>query len=140
VRVWRDYTQKDNQRLATAWQAVQGRKPGSRSISAVVDWQQMTGSLVRRFASHKQARSICQHVIFVVYQWLFIGSNFLLGVNATSVLCCAVYIRVHILDYGLGSGKGAAQFNHFHSFRQFCVCHGILIELTFRLVKAKLGI
>ncbi|XP_024365360.1 regulatory-associated protein of TOR 1 isoform X3 [Physcomitrium patens] len=45
VRVWRDYTQKDNHRLATAWQTVQGHKPGSRSIDAVVDWQQTTGYL-----------------------------------------------------------------------------------------------
>jgi regulator-associated protein of mTOR len=45
VRVWRDYTQKDNQQLATAWQTVQGHRPGARSISAVVDWQQMTGCL-----------------------------------------------------------------------------------------------
>ncbi len=46
MRVWRDYTQKDNQQLATAWQTVQGHRPGARSISAVVDWQQMTGCLV----------------------------------------------------------------------------------------------
>ncbi|KAG0566271.1 hypothetical protein M758_7G048400 [Ceratodon purpureus] len=48
VRVWKDYTQKDKHRLATSWQAVQGHKPGVRGISAVVDWQQMTGYL----ASH----------------------------------------------------------------------------------------
>ncbi|BBN00072.1 regulatory associated protein of mTOR [Marchantia polymorpha subsp. ruderalis] len=45
VRVWKDYTQKDNQRLATAFQTIQGHKPGSRGISAVVDWQQYTGLL-----------------------------------------------------------------------------------------------
>ncbi|KAG0616749.1 hypothetical protein M758_5G139500 [Ceratodon purpureus] len=45
VRVWKDYTQTDNHRLATAWQTVQGHKPGSRSISAVVDWHQMSGYL-----------------------------------------------------------------------------------------------
>ncbi|CAM6047767.1 unnamed protein product, partial [Sphagnum compactum] len=45
VRVWRDYAEKDNQRLATAWQTVQGHRPGVRSINAVVDWQQMTGYL-----------------------------------------------------------------------------------------------
>jgi regulator-associated protein of mTOR len=45
VRVWRDYTQTDNHRLATSWQSVQGHKPGSRSISAVVDWQQLSGYL-----------------------------------------------------------------------------------------------
>lgn len=44
--MWKDYTQKDNQRLATAFQTIQGHKPGSRGISAVVDWQQYTGLLV----------------------------------------------------------------------------------------------
>lgn len=48
MRVWRDYTQKDNHRLATSWQSVQGHKPGSRSISAVVDWHQLSGYLVRQ--------------------------------------------------------------------------------------------
>lgn len=46
VRVWKDYTQRDKHRLATAWQTVQGHRPGARGISAVVDWQQMTGCLV----------------------------------------------------------------------------------------------
>ena len=46
IRVWKDYTQKDKHRLATSWQAVQGHRPGARSIDAVVDWQQITGSLV----------------------------------------------------------------------------------------------
>ncbi|XP_024383773.1 regulatory-associated protein of TOR 1 isoform X3 [Physcomitrium patens] len=45
VRVWKDYTQKDKHRLATSWQAVQGHRPGARGVSAVVDWQQMTGYL-----------------------------------------------------------------------------------------------
>ncbi|KAL2653954.1 hypothetical protein R1flu_022082 [Riccia fluitans] len=45
VRVWENYTEKDNQRLATAWQTIQGHKPGSRGMSAVVDWQQLTGLL-----------------------------------------------------------------------------------------------
>uniref|UniRef100_A0A0C9S7U4 TSA: Wollemia nobilis Ref_Wollemi_Transcript_12752_5588 transcribed RNA sequence n=1 Tax=Wollemia nobilis TaxID=56998 RepID=A0A0C9S7U4_9CONI len=45
VRVWKDYTQRDKQRLATAWQATQGHKPGARSVNAVVDWQQLAGHL-----------------------------------------------------------------------------------------------
>nr|PNR35773.1 hypothetical protein PHYPA_021623 [Physcomitrium patens] len=45
VRVWKDYTQKGKHRLASSWQAVQGHRPGARGISAVVDWQQMTGFL-----------------------------------------------------------------------------------------------
>lgn len=46
MRVWKDYTQKGKHRLATAWQTVQGHRPGARGISAVVDWQQRTGCLV----------------------------------------------------------------------------------------------
>ncbi|XP_057866862.1 regulatory-associated protein of TOR 1 isoform X1 [Cryptomeria japonica] len=45
VRVWKDYTQRDRQKLATAWQATQGHRPGARSVNAVVDWQQLTGYL-----------------------------------------------------------------------------------------------
>lgn len=45
VRVWKDYTQKDKQRLVTAWQTVQGHRPGVRSMNAVVDWQQLSGYL-----------------------------------------------------------------------------------------------
>ena len=47
--MWKDYTQKDKHRLATSWQAVQGHRPGVRGIGAVVDWQQMTGYLVKTF-------------------------------------------------------------------------------------------
>eukprot|EP00249_Psilotum_nudum_P023321 c28829_g1_i1 orf=818-4927(+) len=45
VRVWKDYTQWNKQRLATAWQSVQGHRSGAGSIHAVVDWQQITGFL-----------------------------------------------------------------------------------------------
>lgn len=45
VRVWKDYTQKNKQQLVTAWQTVQGHRPGVRNANAVVDWQQMTGYL-----------------------------------------------------------------------------------------------
>eukprot|EP01018_Ginkgo_biloba_P000291 Gb_09312 [translate_table: standard] len=45
VRVWKDYTQRDKRRLATAWQTTQGHRPGARSVNAVVDWQQLTGYL-----------------------------------------------------------------------------------------------
>lgn len=45
VRVWKDYTQRDKQKLATAWQTTQGHRPGARSVNAVVDWQQLTGFL-----------------------------------------------------------------------------------------------
>ncbi|XP_024514847.1 regulatory-associated protein of TOR 2 [Selaginella moellendorffii] len=45
VRVWRDYLVKGEQQLATAWQAIQGHRPGARGINAVVEWQQSTGYL-----------------------------------------------------------------------------------------------
>lgn len=45
IRVWKDYTQKGKHRLATSWQAVQGHGPAGLGITAVVDWQQMTGCL-----------------------------------------------------------------------------------------------
>jgi regulator-associated protein of mTOR len=59
VRVWRDYAEKDNQRLATAWQTVQGHRPGVRSINAVVDWQQLTGYLVLSCTLPLHLISIC---------------------------------------------------------------------------------
>eukprot|EP01018_Ginkgo_biloba_P027833 Gb_27558 [translate_table: standard] len=45
VRIWKDYAQKDKQRLATALQTTQGHRPGARSVNAVVDWQQLRGYL-----------------------------------------------------------------------------------------------
>eukprot|EP00252_Welwitschia_mirabilis_P005146 TRINITY_DN15582_c0_g2_i1.p1 TRINITY_DN15582_c0_g2~~TRINITY_DN15582_c0_g2_i1.p1 ORF type:complete len:1293 (+),score=268.23 TRINITY_DN15582_c0_g2_i1:213-3881(+) len=45
VRVWKDYTDCDKQRLATAWQTIQGHRPGARGVNAVIDWQQSTGFL-----------------------------------------------------------------------------------------------
>jgi regulator-associated protein of mTOR len=43
VRVWKDYSVKGKQKLATAFSSVQGHKPGVRSLNAVVDWQQTSG-------------------------------------------------------------------------------------------------
>ncbi|KAA0053425.1 transducin family protein [Cucumis melo var. makuwa] len=40
-----DYTLKGKQKLVTAFSAIQGHKPGVRSINAVVDWQQQSGYL-----------------------------------------------------------------------------------------------
>eukprot|EP00850_Spirogloea_muscicola_P012963 SM000086S23015 [mRNA] locus=s86:21057:31095:- [translate_table: standard] len=45
VRVWKDYSQQDRQRMASAWLAVQGHRPGARGKGAVVDWQQLMGFL-----------------------------------------------------------------------------------------------
>lgn len=45
VRVWKDYSKRGEQKLASAWLAVQGHRPGSRGNSAVVDWQQHMGYL-----------------------------------------------------------------------------------------------
>ena len=46
IRIWKDYTVKGKQKLVTAFSAIQGHKPGVRSINAVVDWQQQSGYLV----------------------------------------------------------------------------------------------
>ncbi|KAI8557185.1 hypothetical protein RHMOL_Rhmol05G0316600 [Rhododendron molle] len=45
VRIWKDYVLKDKQKLVTAFSAVQGHRPGVRSVNAVVDWQQQSGYL-----------------------------------------------------------------------------------------------
>ncbi|XVF65906.1 hypothetical protein PTKIN_Ptkin09bG0288400 [Pterospermum kingtungense] len=45
IRIWRDYTQRGEQKLVTAFSSIQGQKPGVRSLSAVVDWQQQSGYL-----------------------------------------------------------------------------------------------
>ncbi|XP_044508868.1 regulatory-associated protein of TOR 1-like isoform X2 [Mangifera indica] len=45
IRIWKDYTIKDSQKLVTAFSAIQGHKPGVRYLNAVVDWQQQSGYL-----------------------------------------------------------------------------------------------
>lgn len=45
ARVWKDYTQNDKQQLVTAWQTIQGHRPGTPKMNAVVDWQQSRGYL-----------------------------------------------------------------------------------------------
>nr|XP_043636521.1 regulatory-associated protein of TOR 1 isoform X2 [Erigeron canadensis] len=43
VRIWKDYTSKGKEKLVTAFSAIHGHRPGVRSVSAVVDWQQQSG-------------------------------------------------------------------------------------------------
>ncbi|KAF6174060.1 hypothetical protein GIB67_020242 [Kingdonia uniflora] len=45
VRIWKDYTVRDQQKLVTAFSSIQGHRPGVRSVNAVVDWQQQSGYL-----------------------------------------------------------------------------------------------
>lgn len=45
IRIWKDYHQKDKQKLVTAFSSIQGHKPGVRCLNAVVDWQQQSGYL-----------------------------------------------------------------------------------------------
>ncbi|KAK6943240.1 Raptor, N-terminal CASPase-like domain [Dillenia turbinata] len=45
IRVWKDYSLKGKQKLATAFSSIQRHKPGIRSVNAVVDWQQQSGYL-----------------------------------------------------------------------------------------------
>lgn len=46
IRIWKDYNVRNKQKLVTAFSAIQGHKPGVRSLNAVVDWQQQSGYLV----------------------------------------------------------------------------------------------
>lgn len=48
IRIWKDYTVRGRQRLVSAFSSIQGHRPGVRSVSAVVDWQQQSGYLVIR--------------------------------------------------------------------------------------------
>ncbi|XVE80793.1 hypothetical protein DITRI_Ditri15bG0008800 [Diplodiscus trichospermus] len=45
IRVWKDYTLRGQQKLVTAFSSIQGHKPSVRGLSAVVDWQQLSGYL-----------------------------------------------------------------------------------------------
>lgn len=45
IRIWKDYNVRNKQKLVTAFSAIQGHKPGVRSLNAVVDWQQQSGYL-----------------------------------------------------------------------------------------------
>ncbi|XP_052174043.1 regulatory-associated protein of TOR 1-like [Diospyros lotus] len=45
VRIWKDYTSKDKQKLVTAFSSVQGHRPVVRKVNAIVDWQQQSGYL-----------------------------------------------------------------------------------------------
>ncbi|PWA73312.1 regulatory-associated protein of TOR1 [Artemisia annua] len=43
VHIWKDYTIRGKQKLVTAFSSIHGHRPGVRSVSAVVDWQQTSG-------------------------------------------------------------------------------------------------
>lgn len=46
VHIWKDYTSRGKQKLVTAFSSIHGHRPGARSVSAVVDWQQQSGYMV----------------------------------------------------------------------------------------------
>ena len=46
VHIWKDYTIRGKQKLVTAFSSIHGHRPGVRSVSAVVDWQQTSGYMV----------------------------------------------------------------------------------------------
>ncbi|WMV51803.1 hypothetical protein MTR67_045188 [Solanum verrucosum] len=50
IRIWKEYTARGQQKLVSAFSSIQGLRPGSRHVNAVVDWQQQSGYL---FASGK---------------------------------------------------------------------------------------
>ncbi|GMH10001.1 hypothetical protein Nepgr_011842 [Nepenthes gracilis] len=45
IRIWKDYAQRGEQKLVTAFSSIQGHRPSVRSVNAVVDWQQQSGYL-----------------------------------------------------------------------------------------------
>ncbi|KAJ0668850.1 putative regulatory associated protein of TOR [Helianthus annuus] len=46
VRIWKDDISRDKQKLITAFSSIHGHRPGARSVSVVVDWQQQFGYMV----------------------------------------------------------------------------------------------
>nr|XP_009800408.1 PREDICTED: regulatory-associated protein of TOR 1 isoform X4 [Nicotiana sylvestris] len=46
IRIWKDYTERGQQKLVSAFSAIQGDRPVARSVNAVVDWQQQSGYLL----------------------------------------------------------------------------------------------
>ncbi|KAL2658907.1 hypothetical protein AAZV13_03G053600 [Glycine max] len=40
IQIWKDYLLKGKQKLVIAFSSIHAHKPGVRSLSAVVDWQQ----------------------------------------------------------------------------------------------------
>ncbi|XP_055806749.1 regulatory-associated protein of TOR 1-like isoform X3 [Solanum dulcamara] len=45
IRIWKEYTARGQQKLVSAFSSIQGLRPGSRSVNAVVDWQQHSGCM-----------------------------------------------------------------------------------------------
>ncbi|XP_027768175.1 regulatory-associated protein of TOR 1-like isoform X2 [Solanum pennellii] len=45
IRIWKEYTARGQQKLVSAFSSLQGLRPGSHSVNAVVDWQQQSGYL-----------------------------------------------------------------------------------------------
>ncbi|CAM6087832.1 unnamed protein product [Calypogeia fissa] len=96
VRVWKDYMEKDKQRLATAWQTVQGHRPGSRGISAVVDWQQSSGLL---YASGE----ISSIMVWDLYRELLLSS---IPSRSDSCISAISASHTHSMQFGAGCGDG----------------------------------
>ncbi|XP_019254811.1 PREDICTED: regulatory-associated protein of TOR 1-like isoform X4 [Nicotiana attenuata] len=46
IRIWKDYTERGQQKLVSAFSSIQGHRPVARSVNAVVDWQQQSGYLL----------------------------------------------------------------------------------------------
>ncbi|KAJ0633588.1 putative transcription factor WD40-like family [Helianthus annuus] len=46
VRIWKDDISRGKQKLITAFSSIHGHRPGARSVSVVVDWQQQFGYMV----------------------------------------------------------------------------------------------
>ncbi|KAH9309836.1 hypothetical protein KI387_037747, partial [Taxus chinensis] len=111
VRVWKDYTQQDKQRLATAWQATQGHRPGARSVNAVVDWQQLTGYL---YASGE---------ISSIMVWDLDREQLACSIPSSSESCISALSasEVHSGQLAAGTGDGSVRLYDIRT-REMLVC------------------
>ncbi|KAJ0637605.1 putative transcription factor WD40-like family [Helianthus annuus] len=57
VRIWKDDISRGKQKLVTAFSSIHGHRPGARSVSVVVDWQQQYGCMVLFLETRSSADS-----------------------------------------------------------------------------------
>lgn len=117
IRIWKDYSVKDSQKLVTAFSSIQGHKPGLRHLNAVVDWQQQSGYLVHVRYPMKSVGTIL--MLITLKQLRF---------SDVKLLVC---FRRDIVHYALGPGQRATC--QFHSFI-IRLRHLSIGELSYALV------
>ncbi|KAK4377456.1 hypothetical protein RND71_003752 [Anisodus tanguticus] len=99
IRIWKDYTARGQQKLVSAFSSIQGLRPGSRSVNAVVDWQQQSGYL---FASGE---------ISSIMAW-DLEKEQLVNTTPTSLNCSISALsasQVHAGQFGAGFVDGSVK-------------------------------